>query len=289
MNTRLRAAKVIARRRLFESLLNPGLYIAATIGLLIGYLFVQGFVAAVGSSGFSYSDHPVYDLIGRSITGVFGETLVSKVFAEGPFQLALYVAFLPVFLFLSLSSVFRFGLEKKVGAVELIAFGPADGTSYFLASFAVDLLLTIMSVLLICAFFSVAAALNNLVLGPAFFYNLPLIILFSAAVYAYGVLASVASDNITAAIALFIGVLVFFLIVMVGSFSIVTGYVQSLAQVLAGVVNWISPFHYWNWGLQGMRSANLPLFLSGIILLLVLSAAALVISHFIIKRKGVRA
>ena len=176
-----------------------------------------------------------------------------------------------------------------MGAIELIAYGPADGTSYYLASFAVDLALSIVSILLICAFFFIAATLNNLILGPTFFYNLPLLILFSGAVYAYGVLASVTSDNITAAMAVFIGIFVFFLVVMVGSFSIVTGYVQSLARVLGGVVNWFSPFQYWNWGLRGMRSANLLLYLSGNALLLVLSGISLAASHFITKLRGVRA
>ena len=82
--------------------------------------------------------------------------------------------------------MFRFGLEKKVGALELIAYGPADGTSYFLASLAKDVLLTLLSLAVLLAFLLVAAALNNLILGPAFTVNLAMLFLLATAIYAYG-------------------------------------------------------------------------------------------------------
>ena len=40
---RIAAARVIARRRLLETFISPGFYIALTIGLLLGYFLVAGF------------------------------------------------------------------------------------------------------------------------------------------------------------------------------------------------------------------------------------------------------
>jgi hypothetical protein len=56
---------------------------------------------------------------------------VDRLFAEGPFLFALHFAFVPVLLDRALSSVFRFGLDRKVGAIELLSFGRADALRTF--------------------------------------------------------------------------------------------------------------------------------------------------------------
>jgi hypothetical protein len=288
MNYRLHATRVIARRRIQELAISPGFYVAATLGLLLAYFLVAGFVRAVDSSGFDFRLHPVYDLLGRSLEGAFGGVVVKKLFAEGPFQLVLYVAFLPVLLFLAASSVYRFGLERKVGAVELLAYGPADGTSYFLAFLIKDLLATLLYLAALTGFLAAAAALHNLVLGPTFFYCLALLPFVSVAVYAWGIFASTLTDNSASALAVFLALLVFFLLVFLGSFTIASGYVASLSTVLAWVVRWVSPLYYWDQALRCAEVAAWPLFALDLALLLAAGAAVLTASHFILKARGVR-
>ena len=133
---------MLAKRRIFETLISPGYYVAQTIGLVLSYLLVAGFVRAIGSSGFDWELHPAYGLIGRTLVGAFGATFANKLFAEGHFLFTLHIAFLPVLLYLAVSSVFRSGLEKKVGALELLTYGPADAISSFVATLIKDILLT---------------------------------------------------------------------------------------------------------------------------------------------------
>ena len=288
MSPRLRATAVIARRRVLETVISPGWYVALTIGLLLAYLLVAGFVRAIDSSGFDFTLDPAYDLIGRSLAGAFGTTFVSKLFAEGPFLFTLYVGFLPVLLYLAVSSVFRFGLEKKVGALELLTYGPADATAYFLAALVKDLLLTLVSLAVLLLFLLVAAGLNNLVLGPAFFSSLVILFFLCIAIYGYGILAASLTDNSASAIALFLGVVLVFSIVMIGSFTVVSGYVRNLASVFAWVIQWISPLFYWDLALRFAEVGNWGLFALGALLLLVLAAAVLALSHLTMKVRGVR-
>ena len=117
-----------------------------------------------------------------------------------------------MFLFLAISSVFRFGQEKGAGAVELLTYGPADGTSYFIAFFLTQSLFTAGALAAIAAFLGVAAALGNLVLGPLFLLFLPLLLFLSLPIMAYGILCSVLSTNASAALAAFLGILVFFVL-----------------------------------------------------------------------------
>ncbi len=289
MNLRIHAAKVIAKRRIFETLISPGYYIALTIGLLLGYFLIAGFVDSIDSSGFSFQLNPVYNLIGRTLEGAFGTSFAMQLFAEGPFLFALIITFFPVFIYLAISSVFRFGLEKKVGAIELLAYGPADGTAYFMASMAKDILITLVSMAAVLVFLMLAALINNLLLGPIVFYSLLVIFFFSLVVYAYGVLVSTLVDNSASAIALFLVVMAFFLIVMMGSFTIVSSYVRSLAGVFSWITQWFSPLFYWGMALGAIGTGKAGLFVLSLALFCVLTVGILALSHIVLRIKGVRA
>jgi hypothetical protein len=288
VNQRIHATAVIARRRILETVISPGYYVALTIGLLLAHLLVAGFVRTVDSSGINLSLVPAYDLVGRGLSGAFGGTFTTKLFAEGPFLFTLYVAFLPVLLYLAVSTVFRFGLEKKVGALELLTYGPADATAYFLAALIKDLLMTAVSLAVLLAFLLVAAGLNNLVLGPSFFQHLAILWFVASAIYGYGILAASLTDNSASAVALFLGVFVVFAAVILGSFAVIEGYARNLASVLAWAVQWISPLFYWNLALRFAAVGNWGMYLVGALLLAVLAAVVLAVSHLTMKVRGVR-
>jgi hypothetical protein len=289
MITRIKAMSVISKRKLFEVFISPGYYIAMALGLLLGFFLTVFFVDSIGSSGFRPDLNPVYAFISRLISGVFGPTFVEKLFAEGPFLFALFISFLPVLIYLATSSVFKFGFEKNVGAIELITYGPADGTSYFLASLIKDILLTGIYLILLFVFFVIAAIVNNLVLGFQFFFALFLIFFFSISVYAYGILSSVSTDNEASSLALFIAIFVLFGFIQVGSFALTEGYVRNLSSVLGLIAQWFSPLFFWQGGLDAVDSGKIFDFFFNLMYLVILSSVLLFISHFIIKAKGVRA
>ncbi len=288
MIARVHAARVITKRRLFETLISPGFYLALTVGLALGFFLVTGFIKSIDSSGFHYTSHPMYDLLGRSFEAAFGKTFVEKLFAEGPFLFALYVSFLPILLYLTISSVFRFGLEKKVGAIELLTYGPADGTAYFIASMLRDVILTIVSIAVLSVFFGVCALLNNLVLGPMFLHSMLLIFFMSVAIFGYGTLASTLTDSSATAVALFIGIMTFFLAIMMGSFTIISRYVQTLSGVLLWAVKWLSPFYYWDLGMRAFEEAKAGATVLNFGLLATLTVVMLFLSHITLRAKGVR-
>ncbi len=289
MRRRLHAALVIARRQAFETLLAPGLYVTLALGLLLGFFLVSGFATSIDSAGFNPSLNPLYDLLDRLLAGTFGTAFEAKLFAEGPFALTLLAAFLPVFLFLAISAVFRFGQEKGAGAVELLTYGPADGTSYFIASFLTQSLFTAGALAAIAAFLGVAAALGNLVLGPLFLLFLPLLLFLSLPIMAYGILCSVLSTNASAALAAFLGILAFFVLVFGGSLSISRVSVRTAASVAAAIVQWVSPLYYASLSVRAAQVGSVGGAVGAAALLLVLTGILLAASHVAISRRGVRA
>ena len=288
MNHRLHATAVLAKRRIFETLISPGYYVAQTVGLVLAYLLVAGFVRSIGSSGFDYELHPAYGLIGRTLVGAFGTTFADKLFAEGPFLFTVHIAFLPVLLYLAVSSVFRLGLEKKVGALELLTYGPADATSSFAATLIKDMLMTAIYLVALLLFLLVAAGLNNLVLGPSFFASLGILFFLAIAFYGYGILAASLADNSASAVAAFLGAIFVFIVIMMGSFTVIGGLVRSVSSVFAWVVRWISPLFYWDLASRSAEVGNWAMYAVGALLLVVLSAAVLFVSHVTMSVRGVR-
>ncbi|HUX22847.1 MAG TPA: hypothetical protein VMW69_16545, partial [Spirochaetia bacterium] len=118
MNLRARASIAIGKRRLFESLIHPGYYVALTIGAAVAFALTSGFLSSIDSSGFNYQLNPLYNFIGGIVSGAFGAPFLGRLFAGGPFLFALHIGFIPVLLYLAMTSVYRFGSEKSSGAIE---------------------------------------------------------------------------------------------------------------------------------------------------------------------------
>lgn len=289
MKGRIRAAAVMSRWQLREALISPGYFITLAAGILLGCALLGGFARAIDSSGFNWQLRPVPALLCRAIEGAFGKTFLEGVFSEGPFPLVFLVSFAPVFLYVSLSSVFKIGLEKNAGAVELLGYGPADGTSYILASFAKDLALIAFSILFILVFMAAAAPLYNFALGSGLVAAVLSGLFLSAALLAWGILASTLAVNASSAIAIFLGVMILFLALLLGSFSIVGTTVRSVSSVLAWSIQWVSPFYYGANGLVASSAGDVTGLILALVLQACLSAAIMFVGHLVVAARGVRA
>ncbi len=288
MNHTLHAVKTIAARRVRETFITPGFYITVTIGLIIGHLLVFGYASSVGSSGFVYDLHPVYHQVQRTLSGLFGESFVDKLFAEGPYLFALLCAYLPVFLYLTLSSVFQFGNEKNTGAFELLLYGPSNNISVSLSFLLRDFLLSIITMLSLTLFFILTAVLSNLVLGERLFYSLLLLLFISLAINAYGLCMSSVTSRPASSVTLFMGLLIFFVLLQIGSFAITGEYVRSLSSTIAWIVQWFSPFYYWTLGMRSVEYGNLILLFISLLSLIGLTTLLLFMSHIVLSYRGVR-
>jgi len=288
MNHRIQTVKGMAKRGLLESFLNPGLYIILSVSMTLGYFLVSGFTKSINSSGFDYTLDPLYDLIGRTLDGFFGSTYVDQLFAEGPFLFIILIILFPLFIYLTITSVFKFGMEKKAGVIELLSYGPVDGTSYFIASLIKDLLTSFISIAVILIFLIITAAINNLALGSSVLLSLALILFLIPVVFSYGILAACLTDNSASSLILFLLIMAFFFFLITGSFTIVDNFTQNIAGQLSGVLNWISPFFFFRVGMRAAASGNSIIYLLSILALCFLSFVILLVSHFVLHIKGVR-
>ena len=285
---RLRAARVIARVQLSELALSPGPYIALGLGMAIAWALCAGFAGAIDSSGFDPRRSPVWNVCTRALSGAFGPVFVERMLTEGPFLAALVAAAAPMLTLLSIGSVFRFGQEKSAGAMELICYGPADGTSWFLGSFLKDAALTAASLLVIVLYCLLLAGMHNLVAGPMFAAAIPVLFLLAVSISSLGILCSVLAANAAAALALFLGLLVLFAASLTGSIGAGTPAVRTVSQAVSAILQWFSPFHYAALAARGYSGGRAGEYGGALALLIALTAGALTVSHAVLWRRGVR-
>jgi hypothetical protein len=288
MNVRVRSGLVIAKRQVLETILSPGLYISLSIGLALGFALVKDFPAAIDSSGFDPSMSPLYDFVDRALAGSIGTALAGSIFSQGPCLLALAVAFLPVIIFTSIASVFRFGLEKNAGAVELIAYGPADGASYLIAVLAKDIFISLSSLVSIAVMLVIGAGLGGLSIGSEFFFALPVIALLSTAILSYGAFFSEISRSAASALSMFLASVILFAIALADSLSIATGSAHVVATIAADIFQWFSPFYYAFISLRAFEEGNAASIAVGLTSMIVLSGGLFCVGHAIATRSGVR-
>ncbi len=288
MNHSLHASSVIAKRNIFETAITPGFYIALSLGSLLGFFAVRGFTLSIDSNGFNPTLNPIYDMVARFLVGLFGEAFFIEVFAEGPFTFALYISFLPVLLYLTISSVVRSSLEKNVGALELILYGPADTRSYLLGSLLKDIVFTAVSLLFLTVTFACTALANNPVLGPEFTTSVFVLFFSTMTICSYALLSTSITSSGSSAVALFIVIMAVFLFIQAGSYVIISTYVRNLSSIISWLLRWISPFYYSGLCMQLLSDGRLILLILLLLVFPVLSALLLIVSAAVMNKRGVR-
>jgi hypothetical protein len=282
MKEQARATWVIAKRKLVDTLLAPGLYLVMVIALLFVHVLVGRFVEGVGSGGFDYTTEPLYELIGRTLTTLFGSAFVDKLFAEGPFVLAYHLAFLPFLAYATLSSIARLGSEYAGGVVELVSYGPADSTSFFVSSFLRDVLLTVAFILVLALFSAIASNAYNISLGPRFLHSLVLSLCFALVLHGYGVLSAGLGRSTLGSLGVFLAGIAVLFLVFIAPVTLAMEGLRGVAESLSWVLRWISPFYFWRLAQTGAELGNAVLYAVAIAALLTLSLLSLLLTHRIL-------
>ena len=300
-----RAALVVLLFKLREASLTPGYYLVLACAMAVVYLLVRSFVAGVDGAGFvcgdvpltaqseewttCYRRTPVYAILGRAVTAAFGPTFAASLLAEGPYQIALFVALVPCCGFAALMSVLGQGLEKRVGVIELVTYGPADGTSFLIGTLVRDVIVSGVALGVISLFCVIVAAAFNMALGSRFLPAALAYLLVAVAFFGYGLVASALADGPAAATALLLLVTLLFGALFVASYVLVGGYVATLSAVVAAALQWISPLYYLGRAYTAINAGNTAAYMLSLGGLIALTAACLGCGSIVVRYRGVRA
>jgi hypothetical protein len=287
MNNISRTILVIARKKIKETFVSPVFYIIVTCGFLAAYSIFSGFIDTIKSDGINPEQNPLYEILFSFLTGIFGSSYPERLFAEGPFTLALYVSTLPFIMYLSFSSLFKLGYEKITGALELVVCGPVGVHSYLLGSFIRNLFFTITYSTAITLLSGLGAFITNTVPGPVFFASLLMLLLLSLALFSLCLFCPVISRYGFASLTFFVVITVFFIVIQTGTLASAQGYVRTVWSAVSGIIQFISPLFYFMNGLAAIDYGDAGGYLFNSFILILISGLLTAGGYLISQKKGV--
>lgn len=285
---RLRAIRVLARRRLFEHLLVPATWVLAALGLVLAFLIDRGFVRSVDSTGLSFSLHPAYEILYGIMGSAFGATYAWQIFGDGPFAFASLAALAPLLLYLCLATIQRFGHERDSGIADLVAAGPADIPAYLFSFGAADAVVAAAYLVLTGLFLAVNGIAWNLVIGLTLVAYLLGLLLFAASLLGLALLLASSLRRPASAVALFLVVAAALALAEVASFAVVGGGPGGAGKIASWVLRWLSPFYYLDAARMAVRSEQTLQFFGALLGQAALCAAFLTGAHATARSGGTR-
>jgi hypothetical protein len=132
------STRILFRRMRLDLLLQPGWYGVLTVQALVTLLLQYEFARSVGSVGMDPSRSPVYEVVYRLLTGVYGDAAVHQLLASGPGILALWCGMVAPVVYVVFSTILAMGGDRRSGMLELILFAPVDLWDYVVATVVRD-------------------------------------------------------------------------------------------------------------------------------------------------------
>jgi len=286
---KLHNINVLLRVHIKEPFLNPSYYVAMVISSIIGYLPIRSFIKAIGPQGFRPEQSPLFSNITGAMERLFSSVFVQNLFSEGPFLFALYVAFIPVVAYVLISSIVTYHQHRDQGVIEMLRFGPFDSSGYIIALFIKDIISIFIYAIYLTFFFFAVSRFNNLLLGPMFGWSLISLLIGTLLLCAYGKLSMVATDSTIGSLFLLIAIFSIFVLIQLGTYSIVSESIHTLSSLVSMVTRWISPLYYITLIQTGFTLSSLTYILGGIVGTLLLTAGIGYLSLFIVRRKELAA
>ena len=264
--------KALTKRDLYSTLSRWGIYIAAFLSFIASSFILKNFLDSIKEN----------------------DILISA----DPLNYPLFISTIIISFYLAILSAISISREKDQGTLETLFYGPVSCPTYILGKYIKDMLTYLVIVVFFLVYFWGVSFLTNL----GFSYGLVKVILVSifsvSCIVSFGLFISSLTGKMRNSIIWLIGILILFLVIQVGQgilFSIpeeeispVLTYLGNTLSVVSRGVNWISPFSYLTRGIDAVSLDNAFLYGLNIGYSIIYSTILLVLSIFILKRKGVR-
>lgn len=272
MRTRLRTVRIIALRGFKSALYGFGLYIIGFLGCALAAMILRGYVH-----------------------GIVGEGLL---ISPNPLNAVVYFAVVISTIYLAIAATTAITRERDSGTLQELFYGPVDVVSYILAKYLEQIL---VFAILMTFYYAVVLIFAGMMNFPSS-WQLALLALLSFAagssVTSFGVLLSSLTNRIRTSILLLLAIFALFILIpwaeslivsmVAESTSPLLHYAASLIAILAGLLEYISPFSFLRNGISHMELGNMAGVLQSLVLPFIYTAIMLATAVTVMKKKGVR-
>lgn len=268
----IQTIKALSKRDLYSTLRSWGIYIVAFLSFIASSFILKNYLDSIQAD----------------------DILISA----DPLNYPLFISVIIISFYLAILSAISISREKDQGTLEVLFYGPVSSLTYILGKYIKDILTYLVMVVFFLVYFWGVSLLTNL----GFSYGLLKTILVSifsvSCIVSFGLFISSITGKMRNSIIWLVGILALFLAIQIGqtillgmpeeNMSPVLIYLGDTLSVVSRGINWISPFSYLTRGIDSIYLGNTLLYGLNILYSLVYSAILLLLSIFILKKKGVK-
>jgi ABC-type transport system involved in multi-copper enzyme maturation permease subunit len=269
---RLNTARTIGIRGFKSMFYSCGLYIVSLISCILAVIVAGTYIDSIRENGLLIISNPL----------------------NPPFNLAINISGA----FLALMASMSVSREYDSGTLEVLFYGPVDTESYIIGKYVEHILtFAVMLFIYLVVFFCFGIMTNFGFSSRMVLYSI-LSLGLASSVTSFGIFISSFTKKIRTSILLLIILLVLFLGIQWAeslasglnpeSLSPVVVYFISILDFVSGVIRYISPFAYFNQGLEAVTVGNLISYSGNLIASLIYSIILLILAIMSFRKKGVR-
>ncbi len=268
----IQTVKALSKRDLHSTLRSWGIYIVAFLSFIASSFILKNYLDSIQTDNILISADPL--------------------------NYPLFISVIIISFYLAILSAISISREKDQGTLEVLFYGPVSSLTYILGKYIKDILTYLVMVVFFLVYFWGVSLLTNL----GFSYGLLKTILVSifsvSCIVSFGLFISCLTGKMRNSIIWLVGILALFLAIQIGqsillgmpeeNMSPVLTYLGDTLSVVSQGINWISPFSYLTRGIDAVYLDNTLLYGLNILYSLAYSAILLLLSIFILKKKGVK-
>ncbi|MCS7241595.1 MAG: ABC transporter permease [Candidatus Caldatribacterium sp.] len=268
-----RVMRTLFKRDFLYSLYSLGYYVALFVSFIASSFILKNFLDSIGEEDILVSAYPL--------------------------NYPLYITLIIISLYLVILSGVSISREREQGTLEVLFYGPVTPGSFLWGKYLKDLCLGIVALGFTALYFYLVSLFTNLGFTTGLIKALIMSIFLLSCVVSFGLFISSLTGRIRSSVLALVAILGAFLAIQLGynallgfekeSLSVPMLYVrQAMSYVFRGI-SWISPFAYLSRGLDSVVLENPLLYVANIGYAVAYSLVFMVLSVYVMSKKGVRA
>lgn len=265
--------KVLTRRDLVSALHGWGIYVVTVISFLLSSFFLGRYLGGIRENNIWISPDPLSGFL----------------FFPSVIIISFYLTIL------SSVSVSR---ERDQGTLEILFYGPVNSSAFIFSKYLKEMLTYLIIVVFFFAYFWGVSGLTNLGFSLGLVKAIFLSIFLVSCWISFGLFISSLTSRVRDSILWVVGVFGALWALYFGQGLLLSlsteempaflSYIGGAVSVIYQAVWWISPLSYLSRGMDAVNVGSIWLYGMSILYSIIYSVVLIILSIFILKRKGVR-
>ena len=265
--------RAVLRYRILEGLLDPGFHILLLVCMAFSMFAVRSFASAVISFGLDYERSPLLLFLAGIMESLYGENAATLLFAQGPLLILTFCCAVPLIVYLSVTTILQYGMERASGYSLILSAGPLDKGLDLLVFLLRNVILLSAGLLTYAIGFVWFSAITNVGIPKAFLFHCILILFSGTSVFILACISIVIPGRGYIGIVVFSVVLILLILAGAGTTLQAADALGGLLFRTGRILGFLSPAFYYVTGVLALLSDDPGRFIYSLWSILLLNTA----------------